>query len=139
MKRRPVFLLVFVSLIVVIAWCGLYALQRWMEPAYPEGTEILEVRGATTFKDGKTGITFYVESDRRHVSAVDRSGRLLWRRDPFVEGKLQPYRIERPVIASIGRIPVERRKGRYLAIGFDSSQGGIMDFKRGDFTFLGQN
>jgi hypothetical protein len=35
------------------------------------------------YKDARTSISFYVESDGRHVAAIDPEGTLLWVRNPF--------------------------------------------------------
>jgi hypothetical protein len=99
-------------------------------------------RGAQAYKDKASGIIFYVESDGRHIAAIDRDGKLLWNRDPFVEAKLEPYRFERPVIVSIGEPHswmTKGRPGRYVLINFNSTQAGILSFEKGDFTFLGQD
>ncbi len=99
-------------------------------------------RGAQTFRDKESGVIFYVESDGRHVAAIDRDGKLLWNRDPFVEAKLEPYRFDRPVIVSIGEPHAwmtKGRKGRFVLINFNSTQAGILSLENGDFTFLGQD
>ena len=59
--------------------------------------------GPTAYKDADTGIIFYVESDGRHVVALDKDGKILWCRDPSVDAKLKPYRTEYPHINYIGR------------------------------------
>jgi hypothetical protein len=53
------------------------------------------------YKDSRTVISFYVESDGRHVAAIDPDGNLLWVRNPFEDQKLCPYRNARPVISSL--------------------------------------
>jgi hypothetical protein len=108
------------------------------------------------FKDPRNSITFYVESDGRHLAAIDRDGKLLWVRNPFEDAKLCPYRSPRPVIFRItvsdpphhgveGR-PAARFKKlgmddshQFIFIEFDSSQMGIMDVSTGNFMFEGQN
>ena len=54
------------------------------------------------YRDAKSGITFYVESDGRHLAAIDKSGKVLWVRNPFVDYDLCPYRSPHPYIAWIG-------------------------------------
>ncbi len=101
-----------------------------------------QFRGAQAFKDKESGITFYVESDGRHVAAINAEGKILWHRDPFVEAKLEPYRFERPVIVWIGQPHAwmtEGRKEKFISISFNSSQFGILDLKTGNFTFLGND
>jgi hypothetical protein len=99
-------------------------------------------RGAQTFKDKESGVVYYLESDGRHVAAIDREGKLLWNRDPFVEAKLEPYRFERPVIVSMGEPHawmIKGRKGKFILINFNSTQAGILSAEKGDFIFLGQD
>jgi hypothetical protein len=101
-----------------------------------------DFRGAHAFKDKESGITFYVECDGRHVAAIDPNGKILWHRDPFVDAKLEPYRFEKPLIVFIWPASgqdVEGKKGRFVAIAFNSMQFGIMSFEKGDFTWLGQD
>jgi hypothetical protein len=101
-----------------------------------------EFKGPRVYKDQETGILFYVESDGRHVAAIAPEGKILWHRDPFVEAGLKPYRNDRPRIVYLGK-PHEGmtkgREGKYISIGFDSTQFGIMDFKKGEFVFMGQD
>lgn len=105
-------------------------------------------RGAQVYKEKESGVVFYVESDSRHVAAIDPRGKLLWNRDPFVDAKLKPYRNQHPVIVLIGP-PVEwmlkgpwiekSKATRFVRINFDSSQFGILNAETGDFIFLGQD
>ena len=91
--------------------------------------------------------TYYVEVDRRHVVAIGPSGRQLWRRDPFVDAKLQPYRKAHPKIIWIGspskvyahKVYAHTVVEDCLSIAFDSSQFGLLTPPSGDFIFLGQD
>jgi len=93
--------------------------------------------GPQTYKDASTGIIFYVESDGRHISAISKDGKILWHRDPFVDSKLEAYRVKHPVIVWIGEM--DRNGNKQLEITFNSSQFGSLDRSTGDFTFLGQD
>lgn len=95
-----------------------------------------------TYRDPESGILFFVESDRRHVAAINREGRVLWDRDPFVDGHLKPYRVAFPEISYVGEIPSwakARRERPSIGIGFNSSQFGLLDIETGGFTFVGQD
>jgi hypothetical protein len=113
-----------------------------------------------SFKDPRTDVTFYVESDGRHLAAIDSSGRILWVRNPFEDAELCHYRTPRPVIARIEaielppdhaksyvdlalpelkRLGMDFAKHRFLRVHFDSSQYGIVDETSGNFFFEGQN
>ena len=111
-----------------------------------------------TFKDQRTQITFYVESDGRHLAAIDTTRGLLWVRNPFEEARLCPYRHVRPVISRIEVADISRRylenlagteaaimlknfssNSQYIRIHFDSSQFGIVEVSSGLFALEGQN
>jgi hypothetical protein len=97
--------------------------------------------------DAKTKIIFYLESDGRHISAISPEGKLLWSRDPFVDAKLPPYRLKRPLICYFNFVDPVRWKtcshfGRaddFICVTFDSSEFGIIKKETGDFTFFGQD
>lgn len=56
-----------------------------------------------TYRDPGTGITISVESDGRHLAAIDPRGKLLWVRDPFVDNDMCPYRSAHPYIYWVGQ------------------------------------
>jgi hypothetical protein len=103
------------------------------------------------YKDPRSAVSFYVESDGRHIAAIDPDGKLLWVRNPFEEAGLCPYRNARPSISSIAAIVTTsamaswiRLRGAnpshdFLEIKFDSSQFGVIDETTGDFLPSGQN
>lgn len=100
--------------------------------------------GPLTYKDPKSGTVFYVESDGRHVSAIDSEGRILWCKDPFADAKLEFYRTKEPKIVYIGALnevmtKVFKDKGEFIAITFNSSQFGALNMATGEFTFEGQD
>lgn len=89
------------------------------------------------YQDPATKIIIYVETDGRHVAAISTDGRLLWRKDPFVDAKMQPYRLARPTINSVG--PASSADIGQFAVRFTSSQMGLMSLATGQFKFMGQN
>lgn len=99
--------------------------------------------GAQTYKDTHSGIIFYVESDARHVSAISRTGQLLWTRDPFSDAHLKLYRTKHPQIAHIGpgpkRIWVQGNSRDFVYVSFNSSQFGLLRMNDGEFFFGGEN
>jgi hypothetical protein len=99
-------------------------------------------RGAQAFQDKESGLLFYVESDGRHVAAIDRDGKILWHRDPFVDAKLEAYRVEHPVIVEIGAPidwMIEGRKGKFVRVNFNSSQCLLLEMKSGAAISMGQD
>jgi len=104
------------------------------------------------FKDQRTSVLLYVETDGRHVAAISSNGKLLWIRNPFEQAKFCPYRTPWPVIYSIETIdhnapwmaaPIRHiganPSDNFVMIKFDSSQFGALDEVTGDFVALGQN
>jgi len=65
-----------------------------------------------TYEDPRTSITFYVESDGKHVAAIDAQGKLLWVRSPLKE--LDPSDTRIPVIDGFR----SRRPGSHKAGGY---------------------
>jgi len=106
---------------------------------------------AISYKDVRSSVIFYVESDGRHIAAIDHSGRLLWVRNPFEESKECPYRTPRPIIEKLETIEVSKEfatgyknqnfnmSHNFIRVTFDSSQFGLLDVVTGDYFFEGQN
>lgn len=120
----------------------------------------------SVYRDAKSGIFFYAESDGRHVAAIDDHEKVLWVRDPYVDSDMCPYRSAHPFIMSIG--PVDGGRGespadaeirtellreikagrkaappqvgdRFLSLTFNSSNFGYLNIRNGDFYEMGQN
>jgi hypothetical protein len=105
-----------------------------------------------SYKDPRTSITIYVESDGRHLAAMDEHGKLLWVRNPWEEAHaFCPYRTPRPVLSSLTMVEFTslhwsnlKSRGvnpahRFITVAFDSSQFGVLDESTGDFFPEGQN
>ena len=98
------------------------------------------VTNGQAYKDAATGVIVYVETDGRHVVAISPDGRILWRKDPFVDAGLEPYRMARPtidVVEKCGWQPGTKRN--FLCMTFTSSQFGEMDIATGQFFPGGQD
>lgn len=108
-----------------------------LKEGYPAHVEGL------TYRDEATNVTIHVEMDGRHVTATSPDGTLLWRKNPFVDAKLQPYRSARPTIDHVGPAGDEFRVGdssnKVFGVRFTSSQFGVMDIVTGQFRYLGQD
>jgi hypothetical protein len=91
-----------------------------------------------TYTDKQRGVTYRVESDGRHVSASAADGKLLWRRNPFVEAQMEPYRYTKPLIRQIGAARDIDFRGDPDAIWirFNSSQSGTIDPRTGEFHYV---
>lgn len=103
-----------------------------------------------SYKDPNTGIVFYVESDGHHVAALDQNGKILWCRQPALDGNLPPYSETRPQpnpliiwIGALTKSQSDRLKtkgsGKFVGVAFRSRQAGVLDVTNGDLTFQGQN
>jgi len=103
-------------------------------------------KGPIAYADPKLKTVFYVESDGRHVSAISFDGQILWTRNPFVDAKLEPYRVAEPKIVRIGPSgglgPSGWKpdpKGTYISVTFNSTQFGIINTANGDFADGGRD
>ncbi len=100
--------------------------------------------GPQSYRDSRTGITFYAESDGLHVAAISNEGKILWVRDPFHDAKLLDYRTHKPQIVFIGKGSwvvngVRRRDVPAISITFNSSQFGAMKMSDGEFQIYGED
>ncbi len=109
-----------------------------------------EFRGPLAYRDVKSEIIVYVESDGRHVTAISKEGKILWLKNPFQDAGLKPYRVDYPQIIYIGPPQKwmlqsledeDRENAKYIFIGidFNSSQFGVINLSNGQFTFMGQD
>lgn len=103
-----------------------------------------------SFKDPRTSISFYVESDGRHLAAIDSTGTLLWVRSPIQDSHFCPRGNPRPSISEIVLVEINptvaekmRHGGRmdpshlFVEIKFDSSQYGVVDETNGAIQIWG--
>ena len=102
-------------------------------------------RGPVAYADSASKAIFYVETDGRHLSAISLDGKVLWTRDPFTDAHLKAYRVDSPKIIRIEKPlpwmlgPHPDLKRHFVAIGFDSTQTGVVDASTGEFFFVGQD
>jgi hypothetical protein len=132
------------ALATVVLYLGL-------SPAHAQTAQYVnafrEFRGPLVYKSPKSGVLFYIESDGRHISALDPLGKIIWTRDPVADTKMKPYRFAEPQIVWIGEpqewmvesMARQGKKGEYVAITFNASQFGVVDTATGEFTFQGQD
>lgn len=114
------------------------------------GKDLNTPPGSRSYRDADAAIIYYVESDGHHIAALDKAGKVLWCRQPALEGDLPPYSATEPrlnpVIVWIGALresEKERMKntgsGQFIGIAFSSRQAGMVDIENGNFTFQGQD
>ena len=100
------------------------------------GHYLVSFPGAQVYKDPKSEMLLYVETDGRHVAAISHDGKLVWNRDPFTDAHLPLYRTEKPQIVYVGQAS---KADGFVAISFNNSQFGLLRISNGDFKFLGQD
>jgi len=89
-----------------------------------------------THEYDEVGIIVHVETDGRHVTAIDRQEKTLWRIDPFADADLKFYRTRTPRIVYVADKLSENGSMRII---FDSSQAVDVNIKTGVSTFGGQD
>jgi hypothetical protein len=105
-----------------------------------------------SYKDPRTSIAIYVESEGRHIAAMDVQGKLLWVRNLWEEQHVFcPSRTPRPVVVSLKMVEFtglgwfnlkssgENLNHSFVVATFDSGQYGLLDESTGDFFPKGQN
>jgi hypothetical protein len=100
--------------------------------------------GPQVYRDPKTGILLYVESDGRHLAAISSDGKLLWSRDPFSDAHLPFYRFKDPKVVTIRALPptIDPQEGawdKFVSIFLANSQFGWLRISDGEFRFRGQD
>lgn len=90
--------------------------------------------------DRVTGIVYEVQGDRRTIIAKKPDGTVLWKADPYKEGKVPRYRVDYPFITYFGKVPDSARaKEKVLGLGYNSSFHGYLSLEDGAFEESGAN
>ncbi len=126
----------------------------WHMTNYTSGSNWIMYAGSVlplpyAYRDA-SGITFYVESDGRHVSAIDTNGNLQWTKDTLSEPNLEFFRTNNARINYIRRNPridIDMWKGKSddrISVRFSPVERrtldgrcylfGILDVRTGDFA-----
>jgi len=100
-----------------------------------------------SIKDSRTGIMYFLNADRREISAIDGNDKVIWKVKPYQDNQIPFYRINNPKIVYFS-FPTEDKwisqksfgsKDDFIVITFESSQFGLITKKDGKFIFLGQD
>jgi hypothetical protein len=103
------------------------------------------------FKDAKTGILVYFESDGLTAAAIDNDGKVLWHKNPAEKTAVTGFKKDgkevRPVIYQAGSPgdsqvkDMKRRgfKGEFIVVSFSTGEFATLDIKTGEITVLGKN
>lgn len=92
-----------------------------------------------TLIDKVSGMKFILDKNRIYVTAIDKSGKQLWKTDPAVDNKLEEYRVKRPVIVYFSFGKDRTGQNQVIDISYNNSQFGYLDKKSGHFYFDGQD
>jgi hypothetical protein len=93
-----------------------------------------------TLIDKKNGDKFIIDKQRVFITAIDKSGKLLWKTDPAIDNKLEKYRTDRPTLVyfSFGDDRTKSKK-EVIWLSYSNTQFGYLDKKSGRFIFQGQD
>jgi len=97
-----------------------------------------------TLTDSASGNIYSLDSAHIMVTAQDKTGKLLWKTDPWKDNKIAVYRTDRPVIVDFNIQNTNRDYGvpigsKVLWIVYINTQFGFLDLATGKFTWLGQD
>ena len=97
-----------------------------------------------SYKDAGSGITIIVESDRRHVSAINPAGKILWHRNVVKEDgeKIKKSRQMDPLITSVEtpaawELKLMERRGKpgpFAGVIFCNGSSGVIDMRTGELA-----
>ena len=113
----------------------------------PCGTEIGK---PMSFLETTSGVILYVESDRHHVAALGKDGKVLWHRDLVAEEHeaVKNFRTTiKPIISYVGaaldwQVKLMRSRGKtgtFAAMGFNNKSFGLIDLQTGQYTGMGND
>jgi len=93
-----------------------------------------------TLADKNTGYKFIIDKERIYITAIDNTGKVIWRTDPVIDNKIEKYRVKRPVIVFFAFGPERTKEKReVIFISYNNSQFGYLDKTSGKFSFEGQD
>jgi len=88
-----------------------------------------------TLIEKETGTSFILDKGRIYITAIDKTGKQLWKTDPFTDNKMREYRVKRPVIVFFEF----EKDNSAIRIVYNNTQFGSVGIKDGSFIFHGQD
>jgi hypothetical protein len=151
--------LAWMAVVIVAVLCGRVdngcgckpppqAPPKAQQAAAPPASGQSEANAPLTYRDAGSGITIFVETDRRHVAAIDPAGKILWHH--VVESDFKFVRPDRKsLISSLGK-PREKdvaymkslgKPGDYIGVQMIASGGewGLLNVQSGEYFPLGRD
>jgi len=110
-----------------------------------------EVRPQTeeplAFRAEGSNILVYVESDRRHLAAVDINGKLLWHKDVTQEVRIKSLRDRPARVNHVGKpldwmlklIPGGGSAADYFGIALSTKEFGLINSRTGKYKAMGSD
>jgi hypothetical protein len=100
-----------------------------------------------SFKDEASGVLLYVETDRKHVAAIDKDGKILWHKEITQVVTLKSRGDKEAAVIFVGKptdwslkVMKERGKaGTYIGVGFNTKEFGVIDQQTGEYTSMGND
>jgi hypothetical protein len=90
--------------------------------------------------DSLSGNRFLLDKEHINITAINNVGDTIWQTDPIKQIKMEPYRINRPIIVTYEFQNNERTEFKEVIwIVYNNSQFGTIEKETGNFTFYGQN
>ena len=95
--------------------------------------------------DSISNNTFVLDSTHVYITAYNRSGKVLWKTDPWKDNNIEVYRTRRPIIVNMkfgnnpGYSDKSKRGEKVIFIAYINTQFGFIELKTGKFFFEGQD
>ena len=130
-----------IAICVVIAWRSLDPPRAAL---VDDGGDISRsAEGPLTIRIGNPHVLLCVESDRRHVTAFDSLGKVLWHKDILQLVRLQARGNQPARISYLGK-PDEfwtkyAKSPNCAAIGLSTKEFGLIDALTGEYSSLGND
>src|SRR3954447_12630177 len=130
------------------AFCALllgnYAITDGPLPPSKDGESPRQADGPLTFRAEGSNVLVYVESDRRHLAAVDINGKVLWHKDVTQELNTKSLRDRPARINYVGKpldwmlklIPGGGSAADYFGIALSTKEFGLINLRTGKYKTM---
>ncbi len=91
--------------------------------------------------DSLTKNYYVLDSTHIYITAFDRTGKKIWKTDPYKDSHMEEYRTNRPIIVNF-KFDSDNwcsGKTKVIWINYNNTQAGYLDLKTGKFSFCGQD
>jgi hypothetical protein len=96
--------------------------------------------------DSLTSNYYILDSTHIFVTAYDKSNKIIWKTDPYIDNAIEEYRTIRPIIINWGfgkspnYFPKEIKEGlKVIWITYNNTQYGFIDIRTGKYYWCGQD